>query len=126
MHRLTLLLAFVAMLVPSTEAQAQDAGDLDVRSELRALVTEAEDAREHRTVVSDFLEREDVERVAEERGVDLERLKDGVATLGHGDASRLAERVQDVEDQLAGGDTLVITSTTIIIVLLVILIIAVA
>lgn len=131
MYRPTLFLALAAILSLGTEAQAQQTTteqthDQEVRDELRSLVTGAEDARTDRAVVSDFLEREDVERAADDGGIDLERLKDGVGTLGNGDASRLAERVRDVENQLAGGNTIVLTSSTVIIILLVILVIAVA
>lgn len=126
MHRLTLLLILVAMFAMSTEAQAQQTHDQEVRDELRSLVTGAEDARADRAALVDFLERKDVEHAAGEGGIDLERLKDGVGTLDNGDASRLAERVRDVEDQLAGGNTVVLTSSTVIIILLVLLIVAVA
>lgn len=126
MNRPTIVLVLALLLAPVTGLQAQQAGDQTVEEELRALVSQGSEARSDRAAVADFLERDDVERAAAEGGIDLDRLKDGVATLGADEAAGLADRVEDVEDQLAGGDTFVITSTTIIIALLVIILIVVA
>lgn len=126
MRQMTLLLAFVTALSFGSDLQAQQAQDQEVRQELRALVTQGDEAEADRAAVAEFLERGDVERVAAQRGIDVDRLKDGVATLGSEEAGDLAERVREVQDQLAGGDTFVITSTTIIIALLVIILIIVA
>ena len=126
MKRFAALLAVAALFALGAEAEAQQPGDEEVRDELRTMVTETGHADADRAEIADFLEREDVREAAARRGIDLERVKAGVETLGAGQAGALAKRVQDAEAALAGGDTLVITSTTIIIILLVLLIIAVA
>jgi hypothetical protein len=126
MRRPILLLAILALLLPTAGLRAQDARDADVRDELRALVTDGGAAEADRRTVAEFLNRDAVERAAARGSIDLERLRDGVGTLGADEAQRLADRVRVVEDQLAGGDTFVITSTTVIIALLVIILIIVA
>ncbi len=126
MKRFTMLFALVALFSLGAEAQAQEAGSQDVRQELRTLVTEESPADADRAEIADFLGREDVERAAAERGIDLEQVKAGVRTLDAGEAGALAQKVRDAEAALAGGDTFVITSTTIIIILLVLILIAVA
>lgn len=126
MKRLPILLAALALLLPATDVAAQQADEAQVRQELRTMVTQGDEARSDRAAVHDFLQRDDVKSVAAERGIDLERLESGVATLDDGEARTLANRVNDVDSQLAGGDSFVITSTTIIIVLLVIILVVVA
>lgn len=126
MKRFTVLLALVALFSLGGEVRAQEAGSQDVRQELRTLVAEESPADADRAEIADFLQREDVEQAAAERGIDLERVRAGVRTLDAGEAGTLAEKVRDVDAALAGGDTLVITTTTIIIILLILLIIAVA
>ncbi|HSG46630.1 MAG TPA: PA2779 family protein [Longimicrobiales bacterium] len=119
-------IAVLSLLLPATPLAAQEPEDHRVSQELREMLTHGNDARSDRAAIRDFLARDDVRRVAAERGIDLQRLESGVATLDAPEARTLADRVNDVEDQLAGGDTFVITSTTIIIVLLVIILIVVA
>lgn len=58
--------------------------------------------------------------------LDLEKMKSGVRALDEQASADLAKRVQDVQDDLVGGDTFVITSSTIIIILLIIILIVVA
>jgi hypothetical protein len=126
MRRFAAVLAFATLVTLGTEARAQEAGDHPVEQELRGMVIDGDAATADRADIADFLEREDVQEAAAERGIDLERVKDGVRTLDAGEAASLAQRVQDVEERLAGGDTFVITSTTIIIILLVLILISVA
>ena len=125
--RFTVLLALAATFTLSSGLEAQEATDTDVRQELRTMV--AEDERtDDRAVILEFLEREDVQQVASEGGVDLEQAKRGVQTLGDGAAADLARQVLDADTepgQLAGGDTIVITTTTVIIVLLILILLSV-
>jgi len=98
-----------------------------VETELRTLVSEHEtDAGADRAAIADFLDRDEVSQAARTGGIDLERVRAAVPALGADDAEKVAERVQDVEQQLAGGDTFVISTTTIIIALLVVILIVVA
>lgn len=79
-----------------------------------------------REAVLDFLERDDVAAVAEEHDLDLEKMKSSVQALDQEASGDVAKRVQDVQDDLVGGDTFVVTSSTIIIILLIIILIIVA
>lgn len=126
MNRLTAILALAATFAVAPGLQAQEVQDDPVRQELHTLAAEGDQAQADRAAVADFLDRSDVQRVAAERGIDLERLEAGVRTMSAGQAASLAERVQDAEQDLAGGDTFVISTTTIIIALLIIIIIIVA
>ena len=123
--RFTVLLALAATLTFTSGLQAQDAQDTDVRTELRTMVTEEGQAADDRAEILEFLERDDVEQVATEKGLDLERAKDGARTLGSDQAADLARKVVDAEAALAGGDTVVITTTTIIIILLILILLSV-
>ncbi|MGK7312091.1 MAG: DUF6627 family protein [Candidatus Longimicrobiales bacterium M2_2A_002] len=122
--RYTLLLALAATFAFAPTLTAQEAPEADARNELRTLVTEA-DGADDRAALLEVLDREDVRAVAEERGVDMDRVKDGVRTMEIGDVSRIADRFLDSDGQLAGGDTLVISATTVIIILLLLILISV-
>lgn len=115
-----------AMLAAPAAVQSQETGTRDVRAELRAMVTDAPAASDSRARIEAFLQGDDVAAVAERNAMDVERLADAVATLDDRTAANLAERVNDADKQLAGGDTITITTTTLIIALLVLIIILVA
>lgn len=122
------LIAACAILVPlasarpatAQEGHAVTEGQLDRLIESRTIETERD-----RDALRRFLNREDVQGVAAEAGLDLERAKDGIATLDDDEVGRLAERVEETETALAD-NTIVISSTAIIIALLVLILILVA
>ena len=118
----------IAALAAPPQVHAQDAGEAALEQELRDMVVQPTEAERDREAVQQFLERGDVQEIADDRGIDTERLQDRVATLDGEQTSQLAERIRDLEDDLeqVGGDTFVITSSTIIIILLVIILIVVA
>jgi hypothetical protein len=95
---------------------------------LDALV--AEQAREdaaNRQVVRDVLDRREIREVARQAGLDLERARQGVATLTSDELREIADQARRVDASLSGGaSTLVISTTTIIIILLVVILIIVA
>lgn len=128
MKRTLIGLALTTSMLLPIPARAQEISAADIEWELRRMVAEPTEADHDREVVRDFLERDDVAEVASAHGVDVDRLKDGVQTLGVEESAALAQRVRDIQDQspLVGGDTFVITSTTVIIILLVIILIKVA
>ena len=126
MRYLTSLVLFALLAVAPGQIQAQTAAS-DVTTELRTLVSEHEtEAGADRAAIADFLDRDEVAQAASTGGIDLDRVRAAVPALGADDAGKVAERVQDVEQQLAGGDTFVISTTTIIIALLVVILIVVA
>ncbi len=126
MNRFTAMLALAATFAVAPGLQAQEVQQDPVRQEVHSLAAQGDDAQADRAVIADFLRRADVERVAAERGIDLEQLQAGVQTMTAGQAAAVADRVQDSQQDLAGGDTWVISTTTIIIALLIIIIIIVA
>jgi hypothetical protein len=129
MNRLSIILALAATLCLAPGIRAQQTGShQDAEQELHTLVggRHAQGAAADRATVRRFLSRSDVGRVAAERGIDLDRLEEGVQALSPEEAGELANRVHDAQGQLAGGDTFVITSTTVIIALLIIILIIVA
>lgn len=124
--RFTVLAALAALLTLGTaQADAQEVRDQEVRDELRTLVTGDDPASADRAVIRAFLGNEDVQRVAERNGLDIEGAEAGVRTLSADEAANIAQRVEGAEAYLAGGDTVVITSTTIVIILLILLLIAI-
>ena len=126
MRYLTSLVFFALLALAPGQIQAQTAAS-DVTTELRTLVSDHEtEAGTDRAAIADFLDRDEVAQAASTGGIDLDRVRAAVPALGADDAGKVAERVQDVEQQLAGGDTFVISTTTIIIALLVVILIVVA
>lgn len=128
MRRITRIaaLSLAAALATGAELGAQEApGSSAWEGELRAMVSEPIPADRNREEISDFLERDDVRAAADERGIDLDGLRTGVATLNADEAADLAKRVRDAEAALPQ-DRVVISTTAIIIALLVIILVLVA
>ncbi len=129
MRRLTMGLALAALAVLPTTLTAQQAQSSDnAAATLRAMATRPSAPQSDRATVSTFLQRDDVRRVAGERGIDMNALENGVATLDDDAAADLAQRIRTADDQAAhvGGDTFVISSTVVIIALLVIILVVVS
>jgi hypothetical protein len=76
-----------------------------------------------REAIRDFLHNPAVKGVAAKAGLPIERAEAAVSTLQGDELHQLAGQARGVNDQLAGGSTIVISMTTIIIVLLVIILI---
>ena len=80
-----------------------------------------------RAAIRQALARPEVQDVARQVGVDLERINASVATLSSAELARAATAAGQVNDTLAGGaSNVVISTTTLIIVLLVVILIVVA
>jgi hypothetical protein len=116
------LTLFFAAPLSSQETAADPADGVEAVLEDRA-----GDLESTRSRVLRFLERRDVEAIAEDSHIDLERIRDGVRTMESGELARLQEDLGSMDDHfMAGGDRIVITTSTIIIILLVLILIAVA
>jgi len=76
-----------------------------------------------RGTITALLQRDDVRKIAEGRGLDLRRAETAVATLQGDDLQRLSLLAADVDAKLAGGDQVVSISlvTLLLIVIVVIL-----
>jgi hypothetical protein len=118
--RSTIPLLIVATLLSVGELRAQESSPTDYESQLRAMVAEPAAHAPDREVLREFLDRAHVADVVAEYGLDLERLRAGVNTLGADAVSDLSRHVRDMGEaaDLVGGSTVVISTTTIIIVLL--------
>src|SRR5688572_4887249 len=80
-----------------------------------------------RETVMRLLDRPEVQSLAGEMGLDLQRAKSAVSTLDGRQLTDLAAQAQQAEEGLAGGQSRIVISTTlIIIVLLVIILLVVA
>lgn len=128
MRRLTMGLALAALTTLPATLTAQEAPGRDAEADLRAMATQPAAAEQDRAVVRAFLGSDRVRRVAEDRGMDVRALEEGLATLDDAATADLAERIRSAQDPAAhvGGDTFVISSTVVIIALLVIILIVVS
>lgn len=120
-----LTLAILCGAAPD-QTRAQDAATPDLHDELRTMVAEPAPADRHRQTVRDFLERPDVEIVAEERGLDVATARGAVQMMDDQAVADLARHVRTLDDEadLIGGNTIIISSTTIIIVLLILILVS--
>lgn len=107
---------------PSAPATVASAEALDA---LLADQVRADDA--NRKIVHDVLNRTEVREVAAKAGLDLERARQAVSTLGGAELQEVAAQAQRVDTSLSGGaSTVVISTTTIIIILLIVILLVVA
>jgi len=122
MRTLTSVLSLVILFSVAGELQAQQTYTPDVTSELWTMAAAAAPADQDRQVVEDFLNRADVSEAAATHGLDLDRVRAALSTLGAGAVADLARRVEGMEDSdQVGGNTIVISTTAIIIGLLILI-----
>lgn len=121
------LLTIVAAPLQAQEAEPEPGHAVDGETLWGEVSGKAERAEANRQMIRALLDRPEVESVAATHGIDLERARDGVATLEGEELRTVTERAQQLQADLAGGDdTIVISTTTLIIALLVLIIILVA
>lgn len=122
MRTLTSVLSLIILFSVSGELHAQETATQDATSELRTMAAEAAPAERDRQVVEDFLNRTDVGEAAASHGLDLDRVRTALSTLGAGAVADLARRVEGRDDpDQVGGSTIVISTTAIIIGLLILI-----
>jgi hypothetical protein len=99
-------------------AQIADAAFLD------AAVTAHQSAADFtRTNLADLLDRDDVRQVAEDRGIDLERVASAASTLTDDEASAMAPLVERTIEAVRQRGTITIGVTTLIIILLILILV---
>jgi hypothetical protein len=116
------------IVVPSAWAQ-QDTSAIPSHQVTidRALASRAAQVAAERAAIRRVLDRAEVREVAARSGIDLERVRAGVALLDGQDLQKAADQARTVDAALAGGASSVTLSTTmIIIILLVVILIIVA
>lgn len=120
------LLLCVFLSLPSVSASSGDERHVVNPLHLYKLMQERVDRdRANRELIQRVLQRAEVREVAQRFGLNLHRAETAVPTLPSSDLEELAQRAGDVEEALAGGDTLVITASTLVIILLLIILIMV-
>jgi len=128
---MTLRSLFVAVLVVCLAfaapafAQQRHVVDPAILSQAVGQHAAVQDAQ--RAAIRQALARPEVQDVARQFGVDLDRVNASVATLSSAELARAAAAAGQVNETLAGGaSNVVISTTTLIIVLLVVILIVVA
>lgn len=128
---LTVAAVLAAVVTASAQQPAQTSSvpvsvaTPDALDALLADQVRADDA--NRKIVHDVLNRAEVRAVAAKAGLDLERARQAVSTLGGAQLQEVASQAQRVDSSLSGGaSTVVISTTTIIIILLIVILLVVA
>lgn len=120
------LVALALIAVAPTEAQQAESTVLTA-GEARALAREAApDNGAARAALEGFLARRDVRDVAARAGIDIVDVESASRVLSDEEVARLAPKLAQAEEALAGGEAIVVSTTAIIIALLVLIIILVA
>ena len=121
-----MLLTAVALLVLGADARAQQASAADVTEELRLIASQPTAADVDRATLRAFLDRPEVERAADARGIDLASVSDRTSTLTDDEAAEIARHIAAMDGApQVGGDVIVISTTAIIIALLVLILLSV-
>ena len=117
---LAVLLAALLM-APAAEAQTHV---IDRAALARAVQERVSQDQADREAILALLHRQEVEQIAAQAGLSLQKAEAAVSTLNGSDLRDLAAQSRQVQNDLAGGaSTVTISTTTIIIVLLVIILI---
>lgn len=120
------LLLSVLVSLPAVSASADEEHVVDSARLARMMQERVDRDRDNRELIQRVLGREEVREVAERFGLDLRRAETAVPTLGSSDLDALAARAADVEQDLAGSDSIVLTTTTIIVIALLVTVIILA
>lgn len=119
-----LVMFTLVSLVPQVQAQSSHAAPLTA---LEAAVQDhVASAATDREAVARLLARPEVQRIAGEAGIDMRRAAQAAATLDGAQLTELAAQARQLEQSLAGGQSVTISTTLIIIGLLVLILLIVA
>ena len=117
----------LAVTLTASTAFAQQTHVIDKSKLDQAVQQRVSQEQADREALRTFLNNPTVQGVAAKAGLSVAKAEAAVGTLQGDELRQAASQARTVNDQLAGGDTLVISTTTIIIILLiVILIVAIA
>src|SRR5262249_38370484 len=115
---LALPLVFLTLAAGVSSAAEPQQQHVASPKQLRATTAERAAAQDaDRAAIREALARADVKNVAASMGVDTGRLAATVATISGDDLAQAAATARQVNDQMVGGDNIVISSTVIIIAL---------
>lgn len=121
------VMMLVAVMLAPTLAWAGQAAQAQAPQSLASVAAEhAAKTQADRQMVLDVLQRDEVRDVAKAANLPLDRAAAAVATLQGEELAQVAAQAQQVNDALAGGQTITMSVWLIIIALLVIILIVVA
>ena len=119
-----LMMFTLVSVVPQAQAQSSHAAPL---AALEAAVQDhVASAAADREAIARLLARPDVQKIAGEAGIDMRRAAQAAATLSGAQLADIATQARQLEQSLAGGQSITISTTLIIIALLVLILIIVA
>ena len=123
MREVVVTMLVAVMLAPSL-AYAQAAAQTDAPQTLSVVAAEhAAKKQADRQLILDVLAREEVRQVAKSAGLPIEKAASVVATLDGKELAQVTAQAQQVNDALAGGQTISMSVWLIILVLLVIILV---
>lgn len=118
-----LVLSFLATVLPAGAQTSHSASQSAIDAALQQKVAQGQADRD---AVLRLLDRPEVAAVAGDAGLDLRRAKDAVSTMNAQEVAALATQASQVEQSLAGGQSITISTTLLIIGLLVLILIILA
>ena len=125
--RSTVVVVLLAvMLAPSLAFAGQAAQSANSQSLSAIAADHAAKKQADRQMILGVLDRQDVRQVANGAGLPLDKAKAAVAALDGKELAQVAAQAQQVNDALAGGQTITLSVWLIIIALLVVILIVVA
>lgn len=127
--RTTVVMFLLAvMLAPSLAfAQAAQSAQTPQSQSLAAIAADhAAQKQADRQAILSVLQRDDVKQVAKTAGISIDKAASAVATLDGAELAQVAAQAQQVNDALAGGQTITLSVWLIIIALLIIILVVVA
>ena len=122
--RTTVVMFLLAvMLAPSLAFAGQAAQAAPTQSQSLAAVAADHAAKKQadRQTILSVLQRDDVRQVAKTAGLSIDKATSAVAALDGAELAQVAAQAQQVNDALAGGQTITLTVWLIIIILLVVI-----
>lgn len=119
---LAVVFTFLSVVPPADAQTSHTAPQAALDSALQQHVANAAADRE---TVMRLLDRPEVQALAGDMGLDLQRAKSALSTLEGRPLTELAAQAQQAEEGLAGGQSRVVISTTLIIVVLLVIILLV-
>lgn len=125
----TMVLVLLAGSAIALPAHAQQAGETDHAqiadaALLDAAVSGHESAADlTRSNLADLLDRDDVRQIAEDRGIDIERVASAASTLSDEEASAVAPLLERTMEAVRQTGTITIGVTTLIIILLILILV---
>lgn len=126
--KLGYLTAVATFVLVAATGMASATGNhaVETRALRRAAAGVASPDAQRRAAIAATLEHPQVRAVAEAAGLDIVEARDAVSTLSGAELETISQQAAQVDDALAGGDTIVISASAVIIILLILILIAVS